>query len=190
MHELFSDFWCIEIRTIGFKSEEIAAEIYQGLRLPITTVIDKKCKGHAIISDTEMDVLELVCNMNPSSENRLVILVLNAINLMLDHSNIFGEADVILANVDKMYRLTMSTASRYFKEVASESDLFPVKTTSLPDLMGRTLQAGTFFCPPFSYGTAGNVSSADAEAIANGELPTVLLFNYSYMLDRNKERFI
>jgi hypothetical protein len=185
MHELLSDFWCIEVRTVGFKSEEITAEIYQGLRLPITTVIDKKCKGHAIISDNEIDLLELVCNINPSSENRLVILVLNAISLILDHSNIFGEADVILASVDKMYRLTMSATSRYFKEVASESDLLPVKTTSLPDLMGRTLQVGTFFCPPFSFGTAGNVSSAEAEVIADGEFPTSLLFHYSYMLDQN-----
>jgi hypothetical protein len=190
MHESFSDLWCVELRIVGSKSEEITAEIYQVLRLPITTVIDKKCKGHALISDTEMDVLELVCNRNPSSENRLVILVLNAINLMLDHSNIFGEADVILVNVDKIYRLTMSTTSRYFKEVASESELFPVKTTFLPDLMGRTLQVGTFFCPPFSFGTAGNMSSAEAEAIADGEFPTVLMFNYSYMLDRNKEQFL
>jgi hypothetical protein len=190
MHELFSEFWCIELRTLGSKTEKITAEIYQVLRIPITTVIDKKCKGHAIISETEMDILGLVSNRNPSSENRLVILVLNAINLMLDHSNIFGEADVIIVNVDKMYRLTMSTVSRYFKEVTSESDLFPVKTTSLPDLMGRTLQVGTFFCPPFSFGTAGNVSSAEAEAITDGEFLTALLSNYSYMLGRNEEHFL
>lgn len=177
MHELFSDFWCIELRTLGSKSKEITAEIYQVLRLPITTVIDKKCKGHAIISDTEMDILELVSNRNPSSKNRLVILVLNTINLLLDHSNIFGEADVIVVNSDKIYRLTMSAMSRYFKEVTSESDLFPVKTTSLPDLMGRTLQVGTFVCAPFSFGTAGNVSSAEAEAITDGEFPTALFFN-------------
>jgi hypothetical protein len=179
MHELFSDFWCVEVKTIGSKSEEIMAKIYQRLRLPITTVIEKKCKGHAIISDTEMDVLELVCNMNLSSGNRLVILFLNSISLILEHSNIFGEADVILANVNKIYRLTMSRTSRYFKEVADERDVFPVKTSSLPDLMGRTLQVGTFFCPPFSFGTAGNVSSADAEAMADGEFPAVILFNYS-----------
>ncbi|PNF27559.1 hypothetical protein B7P43_G02869 [Cryptotermes secundus] len=170
MHELFSDFWCIELRTLGSKSKEITAEIYQVLRLPITTVIDKKCKGHAIISDTEMDILELASNRNPSSKNRLVILVLNAVNLLLDHSNIFGEADVIVVNADKIYRLTMSAMYRYFKEVTSEIDLLPVKTTSLPDLMGRTLQVGTFVCAPFSFGTAGNVSSAEAEAITDGSL--------------------
>jgi hypothetical protein len=181
MRELFSDLWCIGLRTIGLKSEEIAAEIYQKLRLPIMTIIDKKCKGYAIISDSEIDVLELVCNVKPSSENRLVIFVLNAVNLILDHSSIFGEADVILASVDKMYRLTISTKSRYFKEVTNERELFPVKPTSLPDLMGRTLHVGTFFCPPFSFGTAGNVSSAEAEAIVHGEFPTFLLFSYSYM---------
>jgi hypothetical protein len=179
MQELFSDFWCIKLRSIGSKSEHITPKIYHVLKLPITTVTDKECKGHAIISDTELDVLELVRNMNSSPENRLVILVLNAISLILDHSNIFGEAHVILANVDKMYRLAMSRTSRYFQEVASGSDPFPAKTTSLPDLMGRTLQVGTFLCPPFSFGTAGNVSSVEAEALADGEFPTLLLFNYT-----------
>ncbi|XP_023713689.2 glutamate receptor ionotropic, delta-1 [Cryptotermes secundus] len=64
----------------------------------------------------------------------------------------------------------MSAMYRYFKEVTSEIDLLPVKTTSLPDLMGRTLQVGTFVCAPFSFGTAGNVSSAEAEAITDGSL--------------------
>jgi hypothetical protein len=178
MNEFFSDIWCIHVRTIGSKSEKITEKIFQLLRLPITTAINKDCKGHVIISDTEKDAVELVCNMNPSSENRLVILVLNAISQILEHSSDFGEADVILVNVDKTYRLVMSRNARHFEEVAGGSDLSPVNTNSLPDFMGRTLQVGTFFCPPFSFGAAGNMSSAKAGDITDGEFLTDLSFDY------------
>jgi hypothetical protein len=190
MNEFFSDVWCIQVKTIGCKSEKITAKIYQLLRLPITTVIDNECKGQAIVSDTEMDAVALVCKMNPSSGHRLVILVLNAISEILEHSEVFGEADVILGNADKVYRLAISRNSRYFQEVAAGSDLFPAKTTSLPDFMGRTLQAGTLFCPPFSYGTAGNASSAKAEDTADGEFPTAMLFDYLQTVDLSNERFM
>jgi hypothetical protein len=178
INESFSDFWCIQIKSVGFKAEKITQQIYEVLRLPITTVTSKECKGHVIISDNEMAVLEQVCNMNPSSENRLVILVLNVVNQILDHSDVFDDADVILASSGKIHRLTMSKNSRYFEEVTGGSKLLPVKTSSLPDFMGRTLQAGTFFCPPFSFGTAGNLSSATAEATADGECLAVLLSHY------------
>jgi hypothetical protein len=178
MNEFFTDIWCIHVRTIGSKSEEITEKIFQLLRFPITTAINKDCKGHAIISDTEMDAVDLVCNMNPSSENRLVILVLNAISQILEHSNDFGQADVILVNVDKMYRLVISRNFRHFEEVPGGSDLWPGKTNPLPNFMGRTLQVGTFRCPPFSFGAAGNMSSAKAGDIADGEFLTDLTFDY------------
>lgn len=167
---LVSDIWCVQLTTIGPISIQTTAIVYQVLQLPITTVTYNGCKGHVIISDTEMEVLKYFRNLKPISENRFVILVVNNLNLIFEHTQIFGEADVILVTVNKAYQLVTSRVSRYFQEITNEADSFVAKTNSLPDFMGRTLQVGTFSCPPFSFGTARNMSPLAEEDADDGEL--------------------
>jgi hypothetical protein len=117
-----------------------------------------------------VEVLKFFRNLKPISENRFVILVLNNLKLIFEHTQIFGEADVILVSVSKAYHLVTSRISRYFQEITNEGDKFSVKKNSLPDFMGRTLQVGTFSCPPFSFGTARNMSPLAEEDTNDGEL--------------------
>jgi hypothetical protein len=177
-----SDMWCVQLTTIGSTSEQTTATVYQILQLPVTTVTYNGCKGHVVISDTEMEVLKLFSNSKTSSENRLVILILNTITSILEQSHIFGEADVILVSVSKVYHLVMSGISSYFQEITNKVDVFPEKRTSLPDLMGRTLQVGTFSCPPFSFGAARNMSSLAKGDIDDGEFSVVRMFRYNQVI--------
>jgi hypothetical protein len=166
---LISDIWCVQLTTIGPTSKQTTAIVYQVLQTPITTVTYNGCKGHVIISDTELEVLKLFRNLKPISENRFLILVLNTLKLIFEQTHIFGDADVILVSVKKMYHLVTSRISRYFQEITNEGDIFAAKTTSLPDFMGHTLQVGTFSCPPYSFGTARNVSFLAEEDADDGE---------------------
>jgi hypothetical protein len=167
---LVSDVWCVQLTTIGPISVQTTAIVHQVLQLPITTVTYDGCKGHVIISDTEVEVLKFFRNLKPISENRFVILVANNLKLIFGHTQIFGEANVILVSVNKVYHLVTSRISRYFQEITNGGNMFDVKTNSLPDFMGRTLQVGTFSCPPFSFGTARNMSPLAEEDADDGEL--------------------
>ena len=157
---------------------QTTAIVHQVLQLPITTVTYNGCKGHVIISDTAVEVLEFFRNLKPISENRFVILIVNTLKLIFEHTHIFGEADVILVSVNKVYHLVTSRISRYFQEITNEGDNFAAKSTSLPDFMGRTLQVGTFSCPPFSFGTARNMSPLAEEDADDSELSYILMFKY------------
>jgi hypothetical protein len=117
-----------------------------------------------------VEVLKFFRNLKPISENRFVILVVNTLKLIFEHTQIFGEADVILVSVNKAYHLVTSRISRYFQEITIEGNNFAVKAASLPDFMGRTLQVGTFSCPPFSFGTARNMSPLIEGDADDGEL--------------------
>ena len=184
---LISDIWCVQLTTIGPTSKQITGIVHQVLQLPITTVTNIGCKGHVIISDTEVEVLKLFRNFKPISENRFVILVLNTLKLIFEHTHVFGDADVTLVCVNKTYHLVTSRISRYFQEITSEGDNFAAKATSLPDFMGRTLQVGTFSCPPFSYGTARNMSPLAEEDADEGELSRILTFKYNQIMSMNNE---
>jgi len=171
-----SDIWCVQLTAIGPTSTQNTAIVHQVLQLPITTVTYNGCKGHVIISDTEVEVLKFFRNLKPNSETRFVILVVNTLKLIFEHTQIFGEADVKLVSVNKEYHLVTSRMSRYFQEITNEGDKFAAKTHSLPDFMGRTLQVGTFSCPPFSFGTARNMSPLAEEDAGDGELSCILTF--------------
>jgi hypothetical protein len=123
-----------------------------------------------------VEVLKFFRNLKPISENRFVIFVVNTLKLIFEHTQIFGEADVILVSVNKAYHLVTSRKSRYFQEITNEGVHFAAKTTSLPDFMGRTLQVGTFSCPPFSFGKARNMSPLAEEDAGDGELSCILTF--------------
>jgi hypothetical protein len=179
---LIPDIWCVQLTTIGSASKQTTAMMYQVLQSPVTTVAYRGCKGHVTVADTETDVLELFSNRKPNSENRLVIMVLNTISSLLEHSTIFGDADVTLISVNKMYRLVVSKMCRYFQEITNEREIFPRETNSLPDFMGRTLQVGTFACPPFSFGTARNMSYLTKEDIDKGEFPVILMFKHNEVM--------
>jgi len=178
---LLSDTRCVQLTTIGPTSKQITGIVHQVLQLPITTVTYVGCKGHVIISDTEVEVLKLFRNLKPISENRFVILIVNTLKLIFKHTHIFGDADVTLVSTNKTYHLVTSRISRYFQEITNEGDNFAAKTTSLPDFMGRTLQVGTFSCPPFSFGTARNMSPLAEEDADHGEL-CVLTFKYNQLM--------
>jgi hypothetical protein len=182
MHGLLSDLWCVQLTTIGPTSTQTTTIVYQVLQLPITTVTYNGCKGHVVISDTELEALNFFRNLKQISENRFVILVVNTLKLIFEHTHIFGEADVILVSVNKTYHLITSRISRYFQEITNDGDNFAAKTTSLPDFMGRNLQVGTFSCPPFSYVTARNVSPLAEEDADDGELSRILTFKYNEMM--------
>ena len=173
---LLSDIRCVQLTTIGPTSKQATGIVHQVLQLQITTVTYVGCKGHLIISDTEVEVLKLFRNWKPISENRFVILILNTLNLIFENTHIFGDADVTLVSTNKTYHLVTSRISRHFQEITNEGDNFAAKTTSLPDFLGRTLQVGTFSCPPFSFGTARNVSPLAEEDADDGELSRVLTF--------------
>lgn len=175
---LISDFWCVQLTTIGPTSKQTTAMVYQALQLPLTTVTYNGCKAHVIISDTEMELLKLFRNLKPISENHFVILIVNT-ELIFEHTHIFGDADVTLVSVNKLYRLVTSRISRYFQEITNEDDIFARKTTSLPDFMGITLQVGTFSCPPFSFGTARNLSRLAEKDADDGEFLPILMFKYN-----------
>lgn len=176
---LISDIWCVQLTTIGPTSTQTTALVHQVLQLPVTTVTYNGCKEHVIISDTEVEVLKFFRNLKPISENHFVILVVNAPKFIFEETEIFGEADVILVSVHKAYHLVTSKISRYFQEITNEGDNFVAKTTSLPDFMGRTLQVGTFSCPPFSFGTGRNMSPLVEEDADDGELSCILTFKYN-----------
>jgi hypothetical protein len=179
---LISDVWCVQLTMIGPTSTQTTAIVHQVLQLPITTVPYNGCKTHVIISDTEVEVLKLFRDLKPISENRFFVLVLNTLQLIFEHTQIFGEADVILVSVNRMYHLVTSRLSRYFQEISNKGDNFAAKTTSLPDFMGRTLQVGTFSCPPFSFGTARNMSPLAEEDADDGELSCILTFKYNRLM--------
>ena len=174
-----SEIWCVQLTTTGYTSKQTTAMVYQLLQLPVTTVTYNGCNWHVIISDTEVEVIKHFRNLKPSSENRFVILILNAITSVLEHSYIFGDADVILVSENKVYHLVMSRISSYFQEITNEGGIFPSTTTSLPDFMGRTLQVGTFFCPPFSFGTPNNVTVRTKGDIPYGEFFILLILKYN-----------